>query len=211
MTAVEQFWGETVLAGPFASYAESEKSLAERTALYPELETLMPTKQPGKVVLDYGCGPGHDTLLFLQNGATRVYYADASKKALQITRQRLKLHGYEGGTQARSWYVSDSGAFTLPAVDYIHCAGVLHHVSNPWRILRAFRYALRPRGECRIMVYDGDSSEHTQSDVPITRWWTRGEVVVMAAEAGFQAVYLGSYECSAPWRPNCFAACYVLR
>lgn len=59
-------------------------------------------------------------------------------------------------------------------------------------------------------MYDGKRSEHTQSLVPITEWWTPDEFVKIAAEAGWEATYTGSYECSAEWRPNCWAACFLL-
>ena len=62
----------------------------------------------------------------------------------------------------------------------------------------------------RVMIYDGDRSKHTNSKVPITIWWTEKEFTYLAFMAGFGADYVGSYECSAPWRPDCFAACYSL-
>jgi hypothetical protein len=60
------------------------------------------------------------------------------------------------------------------------------------------------------MVYDGELSDHTQSEVPITEWWTADEIKAMAKEAGFESEILGSYSCSSEWRPNCYAACYSL-
>lgn len=210
MTAVEEFWGENQVAERPATHAESLAQLERRREMFPELERLMPTYFPGKTILDYGCGPGHDTLQFLLNGARRVYYADVSERALRITADRLRLAGLFYGQR---WKVRDNRIPLLPFVDHVHCAGVLHHLSNPEEVLRSFRVSLRPgHGECRLMVYDGDRSEHTQSDVPITNWWGFDDVMRMAAEAGFdRSKYHGSYECSAPWRPNCYAACYVLR
>lgn len=208
--AVEIFWGETVLAGPFRTAEESRASLHARLDMYPNLLELMPVDAPGLTVLDYGCGPGHDTLLYLTIGQAKfVYYADISEKALRITDHRLRLHRLG---RARPVAVADGGLPALPRVDRIHCAGVLHHTSNPQDILNSFWQALHPGGEVRLMVYDGERSQHTQSDVPITNWWTQDDVTGMAGRAGFSLVeYLGSYECSAPWRPNCYAACYRIR
>jgi SAM-dependent methyltransferase len=211
LTAVSAFWGETVLAGPFRTAKESRASLHARLDLYPNLLDLMPVDAPGLTVLDYGCGPGHDTLLYLTLGrAGFVYYADISEKALTITEHRLRLHRING--DGKPIAVADGGRPALPRVDRIHCAGVLHHASNPREILGAFRKALILDGDVRLMVYDGELSEHTQSDVPITNWWTQDDVYSMAVEAGFTFMeYRGSYECSSPWRPNCYAACYRLR
>jgi 2-polyprenyl-3-methyl-5-hydroxy-6-metoxy-1,4-benzoquinol methylase len=94
--------------------------------------------------------------------------------------------------------------------DHIHCAGVLHHTEDPERILRDFRRMLNPGGEARVMIYDGDRSTHSQSEVPITEWWTEDEFTDMCHTAAFRAEYVGGYDCSAPWRPDCMAACYRL-
>lgn len=173
-------------------------------ALYPTLLDLMPVSYPGQIVLDYGCGPGHDTLLFLLNGARKVYFADSSWLALRTTSDRLDLHHLRD--QATGIFADDG---ELPKVEHIHCAGVLHHIEDPIDALRRMRNALEG-GEARVMVYDGDSSTHSQSEVPITEWWTRKEFLALATEAGFKGKYVGSYECSSEWRPNCQAACYVL-
>jgi len=197
----ETFWATHQVGGPYATLEQSEAALRDRAALYPELEELMPTNFPGKVVLDYGCGPGHDVIQFLSAGAKEVMYWDTSQLAFEIASRRIELHGFlhRAGWTDVSWY--------LPSVDLLHCAGVLHHAEGPLHILRRMRL-MAP--EVQIMIYDGDASEHTQSEVPITHWWTRAEFIRMAKKCGFQARYRGSYECSAAWRPNCYAACFHL-
>lgn len=197
------FWREHQVGGPYETINESLRALGKRRTLYPDLERLMPTVQPGLRVLDYGCGPGHDTVQFVENGAAITYYTDTSGLAIRYTDQRLHAHGFEDLAQ----YVTPR---RLPEVDHVHCAGVLHHTDEANKILWQFRYTLDGAGEARIMVYDGSLSEHTQSKVPITHWWTHDEFICMAENAEFKCEYVGSYECSAPWRPNCFAACYLL-
>lgn len=197
------FWQEHQVGGPYASVEDSEHALAIREELYPRLYELMPVQQPGKVVLDYGCGPGHDTLLFLRNRARRVFFADVSWQALQTTNDRLQMHGLR--RRASPILLPEE----LPLVEHVHCAGVLHHVAEPVLALLALRKAL-PKGEARVMVYDGDISDHSQSEVPITEWWTRKEFLSLVSEAGWKGEFIGGYECSAEWRPNCHAACYRL-
>ena len=200
MSAV--FWAEHQVGGPYWTLEESEDALIERELRYPMLHDLMPVNFPGKTVLDYGCGPGHDTILFLEHGAGHVFYADVSPLAMDIIEERLKVHGFEN--RASSLYPYNSRL----RVDHIHCAGVLHHTEEPVSILKDLRNVLKPDGEARFMVYDGDLSKHTQSHVPITLWWSHDEFQGMCRTAGFAAEYVGSYPCSAAWRPDCFAACY---
>lgn len=184
------FWQTHQVGGPYETAEDSALALLARDSLYPDLVDLMPTCQPDKVVLDYGCGPGHDTLLFLRQGAKHVYYVDASELALEITDQRLALHDLEWNATGM-W---DTDPF--PYVNHVHCAGVLHHMEDPLGALHRFRAALRD-GEARIMVYDGELSTHSQSEVPITEWWTPTEFLALAAEAGFVGEHVGSYPCSA--------------
>ena len=195
------FWATNQVGGPYATLEESQGALAERQLLYPDLLDLMPVEFPGKTVLDYGCGPGHDTLLFCQHGAGHVFYYDTSPLALEIVDARLDMHGL-------SDHASPVPADHIPKVDHVHCAGVLHHTEDPLAILRDLRHALRGVGDASVMIYDGDRSKHTKSEVPITLWWTEQEFRYLAFQGGFDVTYLGSYECSAPWRPDCFAACY---
>ena len=195
------FWQVNQVGGPYASEAESLAALEERSRLYADLPDLMPTRFPGKTILDFGCGPGHDTLLFLFEGAAHVYFADVSWQALQTTNDRLAFHHLRD--QATALFADD----VLPEVDHIHCAGVLHHMENPIGALERLR---RAGPEARIMVYDGERSEHSTSLVPITEWWTPKEFLSIAKEAGWKGRHVGSYPCDADWRPNCWAACYAL-
>lgn len=203
MSTATDFWQEHQVAEAPKSREESEKQLLDRAERFPLLKELMPTSFPGKVILDYGCGPGHDTILFLNGGARHVYYADVSWKALYITTARLEMHGLRD--LGNACFADDS--FPFLAVDHVHCAGVLHHMEDPVGALARLRMV---SPSARVMVYDGAQSEHSQSRVPITEWWTPKEFVDLCDEAGWEAVYQGSYECSAEWRPNCWAACFSL-
>lgn len=195
------FWTQNQVGGPYETWEESQNALDQRALLYPTLLELMPVEFPGKTILDYGCGPGHDTLLFCQNGAGHVFYYDISPLALEIVDARLEMHGLED-------HASPVTRDHIPKVDHVHCAGVLHHAQDPLGCLKDMRQALHPDGDARVMIYDGDRSTHTKSEVPITLWWTEQEFRYLALMGGFDADYLGSYECSAPWRPDCLAACY---
>lgn len=198
------FWTDNQVGGPYHTLEESQSALNERQFLYPTLLELMPVDFPDKTVFDYGCGPGHDTLLFCQHGAGHVFYYDISPLALEIVDTRLEMHGLADHASPCP------RALMPPPVDHIHCAGVLHHTEYPEQILRDFRLLLKPGGDASVMIYDGDRSTISQSKVPITLWWTETQFVEMCGHAGFDAVYVGGYDCSAPWRPDCMAACYRL-
>jgi SAM-dependent methyltransferase len=195
-----EFWTEHQVGGPYHTLAESEAALEQRARLYPNLTELMPVDFPDQKILDYGCGPGHDTILFCQHGAEHVFYQDISPLALKTTRARLRMHGITQQASSRRPF----------QVDHIHCAGVLHHTEFPFAILNEFRMLLNPGGYASVMVYDGDRSVHSQSEVPITIWWTETDFVGLCADANFDADYVGGYDCSAEWRPDCQAACYRL-
>ena len=141
------FWQENQVGGPYATVEESEEALRERNERFEGLLSLMPVEYTGQTVLDYGCGPGHDTILFLRYRAAHVYYADISWLALKITTERLEMHGLS--KNATALFADDD---EMPVVDHVHCAGVLHHVHDPIGVLQKLRRALKPGGTARIMV-----------------------------------------------------------
>jgi SAM-dependent methyltransferase len=162
-TAVDEYWADhTIVSGRFPSGRASLEALEERFALYPlysEYFDLWGSRE-GKVVLDYGCGPGHDLTGFaLFSGAKRVIGMDISLKALSICAHRLSLHRVEP-RRVELIQVLD-GEPRLPlkdaSVDHVHTAGVLHHTPDPVPILEEILRVLKPGGTARVMVYNRDS------------------------------------------------------
>lgn len=184
------------------------------------LDHMPVTGQDGTVVLDYGCGPGHDLVGFVEHSKpSRLIGMDVSPTSLSEAGERLALHG------AKVELVRiDENTMRLPladaSVDYVHCSGVLHHVPDPLAVLREFRRVLRPDGRSRIMVYNYESvwlhlyAAHmlrfaepagTRQTVreafrrstdtehcPISVAWTPAEVSDMAARAGFVSRHVGN-------------------
>jgi SAM-dependent methyltransferase len=191
----------------FADDVTAEQSLdaiEQRFAAYPGAKELLPCDHQGDV-LDYGCGPGHDTIAFLLNGAHHVYAADVSWYGLSMLRDRLHVHGLLD--RCTLMLVPESGDWTPPPVDHVMCAGVLHHVSDPAAALERMRRALRPDGEIRLMVYEADSHLYREvcgndpeefrricdNGAPIAKAWTQRQVADLAKAAGLRATWLGSY------------------
>jgi len=141
----------------FATPEQSFAYLDWRNAQYYGYIERMPVSgHDGKVILDYGCGPGNDLVGFGTFSAPRrLIGADVSSTSLQEATQRLALHGIA----AQLIHVDDTGTIPLDShsVDYIHCSGVLHHIADPGAVLREFRRVLAPGGAIRVMVYNYDS------------------------------------------------------
>ena len=184
------------------------------------LEHMPVAGQDGKVVLDYGCGPGHDLVGFVEfSRPSRLIGMDVSPASLSEARDRLALHG----AQPELVRIDERTArLPLPdtSIDYVHCSGVLHHVPDPLAVLREFRRVLQPGGQGRIMVYsyesvwlhlfaahmlrfaDPDGPRRTvreafrrstdTEDCPISEAWTPAQVSDMAAQAGFACRHLGN-------------------
>ncbi len=163
VTPVERYWSRhTVKAIPFATADESARDLEWRFGQYPLFRELMDLwgSHDDQTILDYGCGPGNDVTGFLvHTGASRVVGVDISEKALGLAASRLALHGIDP-ERHRLLRLSEAEP-ELPladgSADYVHCAGVIQHTTDPERVLRELARTLRPGGSGRIMVYNRDS------------------------------------------------------
>ena len=160
---VDAYWAEQTIPNPeFGSADESNRHLEDRARMYPLFREYMDAygDHAGEVIVDYGCGPGNDTLGFaLSSRARRVLGVDVSRKALRMAQTRLDLHGIEAD-RAQLLLISDSTP-TIPlgsaTVDYVHSLGVLHHTTHPGAILRELHRILKPGGRACVMVYNRDS------------------------------------------------------
>lgn len=125
-----------------------------RCAQYPGYLELMPVAgHDGKRILDYGCGPGHDLVGFLEySKPARLVGADVSASSLNEARARLALH--QGRVDLTKL---DPESSKLPfedgAFDLIHSSGVLHHVPDLAAALQELYRVLAPGGHMQVMVY----------------------------------------------------------
>ena len=139
----------------FNSRDESLEHFHWRNSQYPGYIKLMPvSKQDGKIVLDYGCGPGNDLVGFAEfSNVKELIAVDVSKPALDLAKKRILLHN-----QDVNFIHIEENENKIPlennSVDFIHSSGVLHHCKNLNKILREFKRILRPGGEMNIMVYN---------------------------------------------------------
>lgn len=204
----------------FNSVDESLDYLDWRNLQHPYYIELMPVSgSDGKVVVDYGCGPGHDLVGFAtQSTPARLIAIDVSKTSLTEAEHRLRLHGKPIEIVEISEH---DERLPLPdaSVDLVHCSGVLHHTADPERLLREFRRILKHDGYAQIMVYNYDSlwvhlfvayermlveglsagmtlrqaftSSTDGPDCPISVCYTPEEFLAMAARAGLHGKLRG--------------------
>jgi SAM-dependent methyltransferase len=142
----------------FTSREESLDHFYWRSDQYLNYLDLMPVSGlDGKVVLDYGCGPGNDIIGFIEKSKPlRLIAADVSARSLEMAKKRVAIHNGEV-----EFVKLDENNTILPiaseSVDYIHSSGVLHHVHRLEPTLNELFRVLKPGGQLRIMVYNYDS------------------------------------------------------
>ena len=182
------------------------------------------TDRCGEVILDYGCGPGNDMMGFsLFSNACKVIGLDVSKKSLEMAKHRLELHRIDP-SKVELINIRDSAptiSLADDSVDYVHCCGVLHHVTDPSAVLKEFFRVLSPHSRANVMVYNYDSvwlhlyvayemqilgrkfsgvsireafSKSTDGeDCPIARCYKPAEFVSICESAGFDVDFVGGY------------------
>lgn len=157
-TDAERYWSaHTVVQPPLFLRRRARKYFEQLAATYPLIEELMNYREPPSgAVLDYGCGTGDGIARFLLQGAEHVTGVDVSERALAITAGRLAMYGIPR-ERARLVQISDApGRVPAPdgSFDYVHCHGVVQHVSDQQRVLVELARLLAPGGRVRIMVYN---------------------------------------------------------
>ena len=142
----------------FSSTEESLEYLKWRNEQYLGYLDLMPLKgHDSKVILDFGCGPGHDLVGFgVYSKPSLLIGVDVSASSLAEAADRLRLHGIDAQLT-----LHDAQSAVLPisdeSVDLVHSSGVLHHMENPIAAMREFYRVLKPGGSVQVMVYNYDS------------------------------------------------------
>jgi ubiquinone/menaquinone biosynthesis C-methylase UbiE len=143
----------------FSSAEESRNFFDWRNAQYPGYIELVPVnKADGKIVLDYGCGPGNDLVGFsIHSKPKRLIGVDVSTSSLAEAKKRLALHN---AANVELVHLSDPMSplpFADQSIDIVHCSGVLMVLPDIDKTLREFRRIIKPDGYSQIMVYNYDS------------------------------------------------------
>lgn len=219
----QEYWTRHTISSPtqFSTVEESLDFFYWRSYQYLGFLDLLPVVgADGKVVLDYGCGPGHDLVGFAHfSTPKRLIGMDVSPTALVLAKQRLHLH-----LVPVEFIQIQEATPVIPlddaSVDLIHSSGVLHHVPDTLAILREFKRILKPDGFAQVMVYNYDSlwmhlytaylirikqgrySHLTKRQAfarltdgehcPIADCYHPAEFIALAQQAGLQAEFTGA-------------------
>ena len=111
-------------------------------------------KTHNKVVMDFGCGMGIESLEFARWN-NKIILADINRENILLAERVLRLHGY---APDECVLVSKAAPFfpfpdTFPQVDVFYANGVLHHTPLIREILQQACEMLSPNGEIRLMLY----------------------------------------------------------
>lgn len=220
---VQDYWTGHNVTGHkrFLSKDESLAYLSWRNDQYFKYIDYMPvTGFNEKVVLDFGCGPGHDLVGFgVNSNPKKLIGMDVSTSSLSEAAERLKTHGITAELMQL-----DSCVETIPlddvSVDHIHSSGVLHHTPDPLVWLKEMYRVLKPSGSVNIMIYNYDSiwmhlyvayqrsivqglysdlslreqfAKSTDGeDCPISNCYRPDEWIKICNNAGFEAEFIGA-------------------
>ena len=108
-------------------------------------------------ILDAGCGTGSGTdYLIHLNPEAEIVAIDLSEKALDVARERCRRSGVlENRSKSVNFIkLNLEDAEELPGqFDLINCVGVLHHLPDPVKGIKAISTKLAPGGLLHIFVY----------------------------------------------------------
>jgi 2-polyprenyl-3-methyl-5-hydroxy-6-metoxy-1,4-benzoquinol methylase len=201
LQAVRRFWNEYPLysgesrhlPGDRRFYEEHEAmTLHEYSGRLPQI--FLRLISPGSRVLDVGCGVGF-WVHQLSRRDLRVNCCDLSDRAVELTRKRAVLFGFDAD-------MAQANAEALPYAseifDHVNCQGVIHHTPDTAACLREFWRVLRPGGTLCFSVYYRNLILRHQSLYKalsmLTRSWLglpgRGRERMMTASSAAELVRL---------------------
>jgi SAM-dependent methyltransferase len=100
------------------------------------------TRIAGKVVVDFGCGEGADTVEMARRGAKRVIGIDIREDVLRVARQRA----IDAGVQDTCLFVTS----TSEIADVVVSTNAFEHFGDPAEILKIMNTILQPTGDVFI-------------------------------------------------------------
>ena len=108
-------------------------------------------------ILDAGCGTGSGTdYLIHQNPHAEVTAIDLSEKALEVAKERCQRSGVIAKHAKSVEFLQlklEEATQLKGEFDFINCVGVLHHLPEPEKGIKALAEKLKPGGILHIFVY----------------------------------------------------------
>lgn len=152
--ALHDFWNDASCGEALLLRSEDVEGYRRQTSERYRLEPYIPDfarfeEARDKEVLEIGVGLGADHQRFAEAGA-RLTGIDLTPRAIEHTRQRLRLFGLESrlsvGDAERLPFKDDS-------FDVVYSWGVIHHSPDTPAAAREILRVLRPGGRFAVMVY----------------------------------------------------------
>jgi len=115
---------------------------------------LGPEDWRGKSFLDAGCGMGRNSFWPMRYGAVSGTAIDLDQRSLVVPKRSLSAFP--------SMRIERVSVYDLPyrdAFDIAFSIGVVHHLEDPERALRAITNAVKPGGKVLIWVYGRENNE----------------------------------------------------
>ena len=133
---------------------------AERSKLATLLGDNIWEETRDKVVIDFGCGTGVESVELAEHGAKKVIGVEIQDKRLQAARQRADEHG-----------VADRCLFTTEPVesaDVIVSLDSFEHFDDPAEILRVMHSMLNPNGSVLTALLREAAGAEAEAVAPAT-------------------------------------------
>jgi len=150
---VRAFYERMPYPPPIASldeHRELYRNPLRRRALF---HRTWPTEQPrkGQTILIAGCGTFQAARYAMRESDAHVTAIDISETSLHHTRALQQAYGLDN-LEVHRLAIEDVHQLGR-SFDLVVCTGVLHHLVDHGRGLRALRDVLRPQGAIQLMVY----------------------------------------------------------
>ena len=104
----------------------------------------------GKRVLDVGCGMGRNPFFMLKNGAAKMVAVDVDEGSLGSARRNL---ADDARAEVHQASVYELGPERFGTFDRVTNIGVLHHLAEPERALKAMWSCVAPGGDLVLWCY----------------------------------------------------------
>lgn len=124
-----------------------------------------------KIVVDYGCGYGFDSLIMLEASAKFVYSLEVENDKLQKSEETHKARGFTNVEYIDNTEIDKlSGKIGRACVDIIVCRDVMEHVPQPYAALNSMYEILKPGGCAYVgfsKIYKSPFGSHFSGLCPI--------------------------------------------